>query len=157
MSFGIYEGILSDAINLFKFHGVKRLSKPLGRLLLCFDTSGIDAVIPVPLSVGGLRNRGFNQSLLLAKTISDDREIPLVIDGLFKRFETPPQIGLSAKERARNLKGAFIATTTFTNQRIMLVDDVITTGATANECSRQLIAAGASEVVVITLARASGL
>lgn len=157
MSFGIYEGLLSEAINLFKFQGVKRLSKPLGKLLLDFDTSGIDAVVPVPLSVGGLRNRGFNQSLLLAKSVSDSKDIPLKPDGLFKKFETPPQIGLSAKDRARNLKGAFIATAPFTNQRLMLVDDVMTTGATANECSRQLIDAGASEVVVLTLARAAAL
>ncbi len=119
--------------------------------------SGVEAVVPVPLSIRGLRSRGFNQSLLLAKTVSDKKKIPLVIDGLLKKADTPPQIGLSAKERAKNLRGAFIATRQFSGRRVMLVDDVMTTGATANECSRQLIKAGASEVVVLTLARAAAL
>lgn len=157
MSFGIYTGTLSEAINLFKFHGVKRLSKPLGKFLIDFNTTGIQAIVPVPLSIGALRSRGFNQSLLLAKTISDSKDIPLIIDGLCKKAETLPQIGLSAKDRIMNLKGTFIATRRFTDSSVMLVDDVMTTGATASECSRQLIKAGASEVVVLTLARAAAL
>jgi ComF family protein len=157
MSFGIYEGTLSQAINLFKFHGVRRLAKPLGKFLLDFDTAGINAIVPVPLSVGGLRSRGFNQSLLLAKTVSDNRDILLITNGLFKKAETLPQIGLSAKDRTKNLRGAFVATRQFSGKRIMLVDDVMTTGATANECSRQLLKAGAAEVVVLTLARAAAL
>lgn len=155
--FGIYSSILSEAINLFKFHGIKRLSRPLGRFLLEFNISGIEAIVPVPLSPEGLRRRGFNQSLLLAKAVSDNKNIPLIMDCLLKRTETRPQVGLPAKERARNLKGAFVAAKQFTGKRIMLVDDVMTTGATANECSRQLLKAGASEVVVLTLARAAVL
>ncbi len=155
--FGIYDGTLSEAINLFKFHGIKRLSRPLGELLLEFNISGIDAIVPVPLSVGGLRNRGFNQSLLLAKAVSDDTGIPLIMDGLRKQTETPPQVGLPAKDRTKNLKGAFMATKQFNDKRVMLVDDVMTTGATANECSRQLLRSGAAEVVVMTLARAAVL
>ena len=157
VSFGIYKDTLSEAINLFKFHGIKRLHKPLGNLLLDFDICGIEAIVPVPLSIKGLRSRGFNQSLLLAKTISDKKNIPLVMDGLFKKLDTLPQIGLSAKERTRNLRGAFVATRQFGGKRIMLVDDVMTTGATATECSKQLIKAGASEVIVLTLARAAAL
>ncbi len=156
-SFGIYRDTLSEAINLYKFHGIKRLHKPLGNFLLDFDMVGIEAVVPVPLSIRGLRSRGFNQSLLLAKTISDKKNIPLIMDGLFKKVDTLPQIGLSAKERTNNLRGAFIATRQFRGKRVMLVDDVMTTGATANECSKQLIKAGASEVVVLTLARAAAL
>lgn len=155
--FGIYSGILSEAINLFNSIGIKRLSRPLGRFLLEFNMSGIEAIVPVPLSPEGLRRRGFNQSLLLAKAVSDNKNIPLIMDGLLKKTETRPQVGLPAKERARNLKGAFVAAKQFTGKRIMLVDDVITTGATANECSRQPLEAGASEVVVLTLARAAVL
>ena len=113
--------------------------------------------MPVPLSRKGLRERGFNQSLLLAKTVSAGTTIPLVFDGLLKTKETPPQIGLNAKERAANLKGAFRVEGKFTGMRILLIDDVMTTGATANECSKQLLKAGAADVVVLTLARASGL
>ncbi len=155
MSFGLYKDTLSEAIILFKFHRIRRLHKPLGDLLLDFDMSGVEAIVPVPLNISGLRSRGFNQSLLIAKTISEKKKIPLVMDGLFKKIETPPQVGLSAKERINNLKGAFVATRQFRGRHVMLVDDVMTTGATANECSKQLIGAGASEVVVLTLARAA--
>ncbi len=79
------------------------------------------------------------------------------MDGLFKKTETSPQVSLPAKDRAKNLKGAFIATKQFSDKRVLLVDDVMTTGSTANECSRQLLKAGASEVVVLTLARAAML
>jgi ComF family protein len=157
MSFGIYEGILAEAINLYKFHGIKRLAGPLGEFLIDFSPELIDAVVPVPLSVSGLRNRGFNQSLLLAKTFADRKDIPLVMDGLLKCRETGPQIGLSAKERAKNLKDAFSVARRFDGYRVLLVDDVMTTGSTANECSRQLLRVGAEEVSVLTLARASAL
>ncbi|MEW6109068.1 MAG: ComF family protein [Nitrospirota bacterium] len=157
MSFGLYDGVLSTAINLYKFHGIKRLYKPLGKFLLEFDVMGINAIVPVPLSARGLRKRGFNQSLLLAKFVSDNNKIPLIIDGLVKNRETPPQIGLNSKERISNIKGAFTARKDFSGMRLLLIDDVMTTGATVNECSRQLKKAGAKEVVVLTLARASSL
>lgn len=156
-SFGIYEGVLAEAINLYKFHGARRLAKPLAAFLLDFDSAGIDAVVPVPLSLAGLRSRGFNQSLLLAKVFSDQKNVPLVLDGLLKCRETKPQIGLSAAERAKNLKGAFEAPKRLDGCRVLLVDDVMTTGSTANECAKQLLGSGASEVAVLTLARASSL
>lgn len=157
MSFGIYDGALAEAINIYKFHGIKRLYRPLGKLLLEFDLTGFDTVVPVPLSHRGLRDRGFNQSLLLAKAISSKAKVPLISDRLRKIRETPPQIGLNSKERTANLKGAFRVNGKFAGMRILLIDDVMTTGATANECSKQLLKAGASDVTVLTLARASSL
>ncbi len=157
MSFGLYEDTLSSAIHFFKFQRIRRLHRPLGELLLGFDMSGIDALIPVPLSVRGLRERGFNQSLLLAKTLSERNRVPLIMDGLFKKKETPAQIGLSKNERGLNLKGSFKAERKFPGMRLLLVDDVMTTGSTANECSKVLLRAGAKEVVVLTLARANYL
>jgi ComF family protein len=154
MSYGLYKDELAMAIHLYKFKGIKRLSGPLGKLLLGFDLEGVDAVIPVPLSVKGLRERGFNQSLLLAKCVSDSSGIPLIIDGLVKTSDTPPQIGLPAKKRRTNLKGVFEAARDFRDRRLLLVDDVMTTGATANECSLRLRKAGAEDVMVLTLARA---
>jgi ComF family protein len=156
-SFGLYENALATAINLFKFHGIRRLHGPLGRLLLGFDISASDAVVPVPLGLRGLRERGFNQSLLLAKVLSRHAKVPLAMDGLLKIRETRPQVGLSARERARNLKGAFSVKGNFRKMKLLLVDDVMTTGATAKECARQLMNAGAEEVAVLTLARASTL
>jgi ComF family protein len=154
-SYGLYEGALSTAINLFKFQGTKRLSRPLGAFLLEIDVKNIDAVIPVPLSSGGLRERGFNQSLLLAKIYSEKKKVPLIINRLFKKKDTPPQLRLSAKERLTNLRNVFSVVGNFSGKRLLLVDDVMTTGATACECTKQLLKAGADEVIVITLARSS--
>ena len=153
-SFGLYDNILATAINLYKFHGIRRLHTPLGRLLLGFDISRTDAVVPVPLGIKGLRERGFNQSLLLAKVISQHTKVPLAMDGLRKVRETRPQVGLSARERAKNLRGAFSVRGNFRKMKLLLVDDVMTTGATVKECTTQLLNAGAEEVTVLTLARA---
>ena len=154
MSFGIYDGVLAAAINLYKFHGIKRLYKPLGDFLLDFDMQKADAIIPVPLGIKKLRERGFNQSLLLSKKVADNFKIPLFMNALIKKKETLPQIGLSARERESNLKGAFAVERNFSGMNLLLIDDVMTTGATANECSKKLLSAGAREVTVLTLARA---
>jgi len=157
ISYGLFDGTLAEAIHLFKFQRIKRLYKPLGDLLLTFDIAGIDALVPVPLTVRGLRERGFNQSLLLAKTFSDKTKTPLIMDGLLKKRDTAPQIGLSKKERRLNLKGAFSAGRKFPGMRLLLIDDVMTTCSTADECSKELLRAGAAEVTVLTLARANYL
>jgi competence protein ComFC len=157
ISYGLFDGTLAAAIHFFKFQRIKRLHRPLGDLLLTFDMPDIDALIPVPLTVRGLRDRGFNQSLLLAKTFADKTKTPLIMDGLLKKTDTAPQIGLSKKERGRNLKGAFRTGRKFPGMRLMLIDDVMTTCSTADECSKELLRAGAAEVIVLTLARANYL
>jgi ComF family protein len=138
MSYGLFDSTLATAIHFFKFQRIKRLHKPLGELLLDFDMTGIDALIPVPLSIKGMRERGFNQSLLLAKTLSGRTKIPLIRDGLIKMTETLPQIGLTKNERRANLKNAFGTERKFPGMRLLLVDDVMTTGSTVNECSKEL-------------------
>lgn len=155
MNYGLYEGLLAEAINLLKFHGLKRLAKPLSRLLLQFDLSDIDSIVPVPLSIRRLRERGFNQSLLIARLIAKEIKAPLFMDILLKKKETLPQTGLSAKERLLNLKNAFEVKGNIRGRKLLLVDDVMTTGATVTECSKELMKAGAKEVIVLTLARAS--
>lgn len=155
MNYGLYEGVLAAAINHLKFHGIKRLAKPLGRLLLNFDLSDLDGVVPVPMSIKRLRERGFNQSLLFARVVSSKKNLPLLMDILFKKKDTPPQTGLSAKERLSNLKNAFEVKGDIRGLRLLIVDDVMTTGATVKESSKQLMKAGAKEVIVLTLARAS--
>jgi ComF family protein len=154
VSFGHYEGTLASAIHHFKFLGIRRLSKPLAELLLFFGAEGIDAVIPVPLSPGGLKNRGFNQALLLAHHLSGKKNLPLLMDVLRKIVDTPPQVGLSAKERAANVRKAFACSGNVSGMNILLIDDVMTTGATVNACAKQLLRAGAKSVQVLTLARA---
>jgi competence protein ComFC len=154
IAYGLYEGVLKEAINRFKFYGLRRLSRPLGGLLPNLPIPESDAIVPVPLTAKGLRQRGFNQSLLTAQVVSKKTGIPLNIDTLMKIKETPPQVGLSASERHTNLAGAFKAKGDLKGGRILLVDDVVTTGATAAACSKALLKAGAKEITVLTIARA---
>jgi ComF family protein len=154
LSYGLYEGVLAEAIHQLKFYGVRRLSKPLGSLLLSLELPGADMIIPVPLSKKGLIRRGFNQSLLIARVVARHSGITLDMDTLFKAKDTPPQLGLSAQERSTNLRNAFGVRGNLRDLRLLLVDDVITTGATVRECTKMLTKAGAKEVTVLSLARA---
>jgi ComF family protein len=154
IAYGLYEGVLKEAISRFKFYGLRRLSRPLGGLLPNLPIPASDAIVPVPLTAKGLRQRGFNQSLLIARVVSKKTGTPLNIDTLLKIRETPPQVGLSASERHKNLAGAFGVKGDLKGKRILLVDDVVTTGATAAACSKALLKAGAQEVVVLAIARA---
>ncbi len=154
--FGDYDGPLREAVNLLKFHKVKRLSSPLGGLMAPMDIPRQATLVPVPLSKKRLIQRGFNQSLLLARKISERRLLPLENGLLFKTSDTPPQSRMPRKERLRNQKGAFTVNTGFSGdvpERIVLVDDVMTTGATLNECARVLKKRGVSEVYGAVLAR----
>jgi ComF family protein len=152
--FGPYTGALRTAIHLLKFRSVKRLARPLGELLAELVLPPAELVVPVPLSLGSLRERGFNQTLLIARPLAKRRRLPLERGLLFKKKETPPQSSLSRSARLRNLRGTFAVKEALDGERILLVDDVITTGATASECARALLRAGASEVCVAALARA---
>ena len=154
LNYGIYSDALAEAINLMKFSGLRRLANPMGKLFLNLEMPECDGIIPVPLSKSALRERGFNQSLLMAKVISKNLRISVHMDMLLKIKDTLPQVGLNAKERRKNLRGAFKASGKINKLRLLLLDDVMTTGATARECSKTLMSAGAKEVIVITLARA---
>jgi len=155
LNFGLYSGTLREAIHLLKFNGVKRLVKPLGGFLHELTFPALDGIVPVPLSKSALRQRGFNQTLLLARVLARRLEIPLCMNALHKRKDTPAQIGLKAKERLANLKNAFEVVEPVAGKQLLLLDDVMTTGATVRECSKTLVKAGAKEVVVVTLARSS--
>jgi len=159
-SFGLYEGSLKKAINLLKYHGIKRLSKPLSDII--FQTNpapeefrcGVDTIIPVPLYKKRLRQREFNQSALLAKHMAKSLGVKLILNCLVKIKDTMPQVGLSSKDRIKNIRKAFGIRNQnlIDGKNIVLVDDVFTTGATARECSRVLKNAGAENIYVITLA-----
>ncbi|MFN3479624.1 MAG: ComF family protein [Thermodesulfovibrionales bacterium] len=155
ISYGIYSENLATAINLLKFSGIKRLSRPLAGLLMELDIPDSDVIIPVPMTKRSLLKRGFNQSLLIAKEVSIKRGIPLDIDSLQKARETLPQVGLGAEERIRNIKNAFSVKGDLKGKRVLLIDDVMTTGATLRECSKTLLKAGAIEVKGLVLARTS--
>jgi len=115
--------------------------------------AGIDVITYVPLSAKRLRVREFNQSKVLALKIAEESGIP-VVDVLYKRGHTRPQNELSRDERLVNLSGAFEAKgETAKEKNILLMDDVMTTGATLDECSKTLKKSGAKTVTCLTLAR----
>jgi ComF family protein len=116
----------------------------------------IDMVIPVPLHPKRLRQRGFNQALLLAHGMSVKYGIPLDYDNLARVKATRPQVELTGVERVKNVAGAFSLKfpEIVKSKHILLIDDVFTTGATMNECAGVLKSAGAGQVTACTLARA---
>lgn len=151
---------LRQVIQKFKYGRKVALGKPLGRLMArgCEEflaTCKAEAIIPVPLHPRRLRWRGFNQSVLLARQISRAYNIPLDCFTLFRKMDTPPQTRLAEEDRRKNIRGAFAVAgeIAVAGKRLLLVDDVYTSGATVNECSRILKRGGAREVFVLTLAR----
>jgi len=153
---GWYEGVLAEAIHLFKYRGKTLLARPLGSLLVnAMDRlPRLDGLVPVPLHPSRLREREFNQALLMCDYLSAGSGLP-VIQGLERTRGTPPQIGLAHSARRGNVRRAFFADRPerFEGRRIALVDDVFTTGATVNDCARALKQAGAEMVCVLTVAR----
>jgi ComF family protein len=152
--YGAYEGTLRKLIHLFKYSGIRRLARPLGALLgdaLPRDKQ-FDMVTAVPLHWRRRWQRGFNQSELLGKAIGRARGIP-AMNVLRRRSATRAQAGLSNAQRRENVAGAFRARRRVNGLRILLVDDVMTTGATAGACARALKRAGAKSVSLLSLAR----
>ncbi len=160
-SVGEYDGILKKAIKRFKFKNKKRLSQPLGRLMVDYINhhlwkDQLDMVIPVPLHRKKLHQRGFNQAELLALEITQQCHIPTVAGLLFRKRDTKAQFGLPRQQRLINIRGAFElrGKKLLIDKNILLVDDIYTTGATSAECTKILKAAGAKSVHILTLSRA---
>lgn len=156
----LYEGSARELIHYFKYSHKTHLRRPLALLALEGLTEFItgqrpDIIIPVPLHISRLQSRGFNQSVLLAEVFSSRLSIPMLPDGLIRTRPTEPQIDLSAEDRRHNVRGAFaVKNPDRTNgKRILLLDDVMTTGSTVNECAQVLKRTGATSVVVATIAR----
>jgi ComF family protein len=154
---GLFEGPLREAIHLFKYRPVRSLGKPLAVWMAeqVRMTVPLDLAMPVPLHRKRLRQRGFNQALLLAHGFSERFSVPLRYDNLMRLRSTRPQVELTGQERRENVQGAFglVRPAEVQEKRVLLIDDVFTTGATMNECARVLKEAGAAYVAVLTLAR----
>lgn len=155
--------LVQKIITQFKYEPflVKELAKPLASLILTHfylldkkPNFSDFIIIPIPLLKKRLKQRGFNQAEELAKELSKNLELPLINNILTKTKETLPQVELSKEKRRENIKGAFLAENKdiVKNQKILLVDDVYTTGSTMEECARVLKESGAKEVwgVVVT-------
>lgn len=152
----VFDGKVLDAIHKLKYGGDTSVAAPLANLVSGSIGGHCPcAVVPVPLHAGRLRERGFNQSLLIARELSRLTSLPLIYDRLKRTRDTGQQVGLKALERKKNVTGAFtlVEPGLFKGKKVLLVDDVITTGATLNECAKVLKRSGA-EVVALTVARA---
>ena len=157
---GLYEGVLRDLIHAMKYQRIYGLVRPLGDLLhqhfsAYWGACLPEALVPVPLHRSRLRSREFDQALALARHVSQSVAIPLWADVLIRHRPTLSQVGLSAVERRRNIRGAFTVQKPqcCADKALLLIDDVYTTGATVQECARLLRQAGAARVDVYTLAR----
>jgi ComF family protein len=158
-----FDGPVRDVLYRFKYDSLTALAAPLGELMAdCWRARPwpADVVVPVPLHASRERERGYNQATLLAReTVRslEARQVPTALGErmLERRRATPPQVGLDGAQRRENVKGAFrAASDAVFGRRVLLIDDVCTTGATLEACAVALRESGARGVRALTFARA---
>lgn len=166
LSYGEYKGALRGLVHLLKYENVTPVAAPLGRMLsatiseLIPGSDGDDTplLIPVPLHKSRRHTRGFNQAELIARATAKHfaGKVEIALGALVRHRETISQVGLSREERIENMRDAFrvVDRKRIAGRRIVLVDDVMTTGTTLSECARALKEAGAERVWAATVARA---
>jgi len=162
--YGPYAGPLKDMILGYKFEARLDFGRRLQECALAAferglaafpELSALDALVPVPLHPRRLLSRGFNQSREIARLVSARHCVPIRQGALGRVRRTTPQMELSRSARAENIRGAFAAQTRLLEGKaVLLVDDIMTTGATLEECARAMLDAGAARVDVLVLARA---
>ena len=157
-SVAYHEGVLRKAIHQFKYGGVRALSGPLGDILFVFWQAHplpADVLVPVPLHARRLRERGYNQSRLLALALAESASLSVDDVTLKRDRHTLPQVGLDVEQRRENVKDAFACgSDALAGRRVVLIDDVHTTGATLGACAVAMLERGAWTVSALTLARA---
>ncbi len=153
-----HEGALARAIHRFKYEDRADLARPLGVLMAAMSRAALrempGVLVPLPLHEARYRTRGFDQAALLAKEIATVTGRPLQLDWLNRTRDTARQVGLSEELREANVRGAFVSGPAVKGADVVLIDDVLTTGASAREAVRVLASAGAHRISVLTLARA---
>lgn len=154
-----YQEPTSDLIHRFKYEGYSALGRPLARFLADgwpnWEQSP-DLIVPIPLHPKRRRRRGYNQSELLAGPLGIAKSIPVCAAALRRTRHTIPQVGLGPDERQTNVQGAFEAdAVVISGRHVLLIDDVLTTGATMSAAATALLAAGAADVSAYCLARVS--
>jgi ComF family protein len=156
-AYGDYSGNLRELIHLFKYQGVQSLARPLAELAsrALPRSEQFDFIVPMPLHWRKRMQRGFNQSALLASELSRRTNVPAL--AVLKRVKrTEAQAGLTGAQRRKNVAGAFAVRRPekIEGKHLLLVDDVLTTGATAGVCAAALKRKGAGRVTLLTVARA---
>jgi ComF family protein len=162
-SFGEYGGALRELVHLLKYNGMTPLAKPLGERLASVaerpawrgEFAACEAIVAVPLEAGRRRSRGYNQAELLARVVAKRLGLPLLPARAFRRVRaTASQAGLTRPQRRENVRGAFEADgASVKGRQILVIDDVMTTGATLDACAVALRQAGAKRVLALSVAR----
>jgi ComF family protein len=163
IAWGAYEKALQQIVLLIKNQEQEQLAYHSGMLLAhqfqdTLTNKHIDAVVPVPLHWSRRLWRGYNQSVTISQAVGKVLQKPFQAHWLFRRLATPMQASVTPAQRRKNLRQAMVARlpASAKGQHLLLVDDVMTTGATADACARALLSAGAGRVTVLTFARAVG-
>lgn len=153
-----HEGSIARAIHRFKYEDRSDLSRPLGLLLAARAKKVLESmpgvIVPLPLHEARFRQRRFDQAALLAAVVARRAGREVRADWLLRTRDTQRQVGLTELQREANVRGAFAASPRVRGHDVVLLDDVLTSGATAREAVRALTAAGAARVFVLTVARA---
>ncbi|MCD6423486.1 MAG: ComF family protein [Elusimicrobia bacterium] len=153
-----YEGIAKNLVVELKFKGIKSLGRDIAKFMIfAFEKflkgDNFDVIVPVPLHKKRMDERGFNQAEILAREISRATKIPMKKHILKRTKNTPSQRDFDKKGRFENVKNAFFSKSV-NGKKVILVDDVFTTGATISSCEKTLREKGAKEVVALVFARA---
>jgi len=149
-----YDFPLDKLIQSFKYAHRLALGAYFGRQLSMLERIEADLIIPLPLHCERLRERGFNQAIELARPVSRAWHLPIDATSCTRTRNTTAQAQLRWRQRIKNMRGAFHCSTDLTGKRIVLIDDVMTSGASLNECARTLKLHGALEVTALVVARA---
>ena len=151
-----FKGVIREAVHNLKYKDIRALAPVLGEIMADRgrpERLEPDLIVPVPSHPRRMRERGYNQAELLARHIAIAVGIPISATAVARIVDTPRQVDLPASQRVRDIRGTFEASSEVLDQSILLIDDVMTTGSTLQECARALRAAGAARVDALTLAR----
>lgn len=156
-----YEDDIIRLVHQLKFSEKITYARSIGEMLLSafisddyFKAEKPDCLLPVPLHISRLRQRGFNQSIEIARVMAKRLHIPLEYDAVIRQRSTTAQTGLNARQRQKNIKGAFSIVKKINHKHVLIIDDVVTTGSTVNELARLLKKNGVQRVGVLSIARA---
>lgn len=156
-----YEDEVINLVHQLKFAEKISYARTIGEMLLTMLQDELQAkqgypecLIPVPLHKSRLKQRGFNQSIEIARVLAKKLEIPIEYDAVMRQRKTTTQTGLNAKQRQQNIKGAFCAVDKINYKHVLIIDDVVTTGSTVNELARVLKKNKVERVGVLSIARA---